>query len=67
MTFEELVEKYALQIPFTQFYGIKTVIERFIMQSQIDMVNVSRTNCNLPFNIKSILKIKKVAKLCMMY
>ena len=62
MTFEELVEKYALQIPFTQFYGIKTVIERFIMQSQIDMVNVSRTNCYLHFNIKSILKNKKGCK-----
>ena len=56
------MEKYALQIPFTQFYGIKTVIERFMMQSQIDMVNVSRANCNLPFNIKSILKNKKGCK-----
>ena len=62
VTFEELTEKYELQIPFiTPFYGIQTVIERFIMQSQIDKINVSRTNCNLPFNIKKYLqKIKRL-------
>ena len=40
MSFEELIGKDALQIPFTHFYGIITGIERFIRQSQVDIINV---------------------------
>ena len=46
-----------------EYFGVKSVVESFIRNSQIVISNLITTNCYIPFNIKEIIKNKKVVKI----
>ena len=45
-----------------EYFGVKSVVESFIRNSQIVISNLIITNCYIPFNIKEIIKNKKGCK-----
>ena len=61
LSFEQFIDKYGLHCHFLEFLGIKTTVENYIRQSEIDSCTdpLPLTNCVMPFNVKLILRSKK--------
>ena len=61
LSFEQFIDKYGLHCHFLEFLGIKTTVENYIRQSEIDLCTdpLPLTNCVMPFNVKLILRSKK--------
>ena len=62
LNYNTFVNKYDLRINFMEYFGVKSVVESFIRNSQIVISNLIITNCYIPFNIKEIIKNKKGCK-----
>lgn len=59
LDFNGFVEKYELNINFMEFFSIRTVIETYIKSSGLGFQNSSVMDCQVPFNIKQIVKHQK--------